>query len=77
MHLWGHLSGRPAEVSLAAVDDDRVRVVTVAGDVERHRVVGLPAAWLAADVGAALTVDPGRDPGWEQAAAAAASLAHP
>jgi hypothetical protein len=76
VHLWGQLPGRRAEVSLAAVDDHRVRVVTVAGGIERHHVVGLPAASLAADVGAALTVEPGHDPGWEHAAAAATSLAH-
>jgi hypothetical protein len=48
----------------------------VAGGVERHHVVDLPAASLAADVGEALTVGSGRDRGWEHAAAAARGLAH-
>jgi hypothetical protein len=76
VHLWAQLPGRRAEVSAALVGDHRVRVVTVAGGVERHHVVDLPAASLAADVGAALTVQPGHDRGWEHAAAAATSLAH-
>ena len=76
VHLWAQLPGRRAEVSAAVVDDHRVRVVAVAGGIERHHVVGLPAASLAADVGAALTVGSGHDPAWEHTAAAATALAH-
>ena len=54
VHLWAQLPGRRAEVSAAVVGDHRVRVATVADGVERHHVVGLPAASLAADVGVAL-----------------------
>jgi hypothetical protein len=76
VHLWAQLPGHRAEVSAVVGDDHRVRVVTVAGGVERHHIVGLPAASLAADVGAALTVGFGHDLGWEHAASAAAALAH-
>ena len=76
VHLWAQLPGRRTEVSAAVVGDHRVRVVTVAGGVERNHVVSLPAASLAADVGVSLTVGSGRDRGWEHAAAAARALAH-